>query len=121
MITEFEQELLDSFVDINKETKTGVELLEEVVKRAPDLINIVKKQYEKEWVEELEKKHPDLNDYNNGIRDAKIQLQIPDEQINALSWTITFLKSKLWLFSKPNGETINYLEEMLDKIKNERR
>lgn len=121
MITEFEQELLASFVDINKEAKSGVELLEEVVKRAPDLINIVKNQYEKEWVEELERKHPDLNDCNNGIRDAKVQLQIPDEQINALSWTITFLKSKFWLFRKFDGKTINCLEEMLDKIKNERR
>lgn len=41
---------------------------------------------------------------------------IDDEERNALSWTIVYLKSKLWLFNKSNGETVKYLESLLKKI-----
>lgn len=43
-------------------------------------------------------------------------MEINDEEINALSWTITYLKSKIWLFNKRNAEVVRELEILLDKI-----
>lgn len=43
---------------------------------------------------------------------------IYDEEINALSWTIIYLKSKIGLFNKKNAEVIKYLEQLLSKISN---
>lgn len=46
----------------------------------------------------------------------KKSMEINDEEINALSWTITYLKSKIWLFNKRNAEVVRELEILLDKI-----
>lgn len=43
-------------------------------------------------------------------------MEINDEEINALSWTIVYLKSKIWLFNKRNAEAVKYLEQLLDKL-----
>lgn len=43
---------------------------------------------------------------------------INDEEINALSWTIIYLKSKIGLFNKQNAEVVKYLEQLLSKISN---
>jgi len=46
------------------------------------------------------------------------EILINDEEINALSWTIIYLKSKIWLFNEKNAEVVKYLEQLLNKISN---
>ena len=51
------------------------------------------------------------------MNDEKERIEIYDEEINALDWTITALKSRLWLFSRWNSEGVRCLENLLEKLR----
>ena len=79
------------------------------------LLNFAKEENEKQWTEELVKKYPDLNGRHQGFSDSISSIKADDDELDALSWVIIYLKTKLWFF-KGQKAVINSLSSLYDKL-----